>query len=115
MAQTQRIGVVGGVGPYAGLDLVRKLFDHTRADCDQGHLPVMLLSFPDRIADRPAFLLRGAAVNPGEAIGEIPVGHANEWKTFQAEIAVPDGVQALYFTYRGPGISNLASFSLETE
>lgn len=71
MAQTQCIGVVGGVGPYAGLDLVRKLFDHTRADCDQGHLPVMLLSFPDRIADRPAFLLRGAAVNPGEAIGEI--------------------------------------------
>lgn len=51
----------------------------------------------------------------GEAIGEIPVGHANEWKTFQAEIAVPDGVQALYFIYRGPGISNLASFSLETE
>lgn len=71
MRPSERIGIVGGVGPYAGLDLVRKVFDHTKADCDQQHLPVMLASFPDRIADRPAFLLRGAAVNPGEAIGEI--------------------------------------------
>ena len=49
----------------------------------------------------------------GAVLCGIPVSHTNEWKTFQAEIAIPDGVQALYFTYRGEGISNLASFTLE--
>ena len=49
----------------------------------------------------------------GAVIGEIPVGHSNEWKTFQADVSVPDGVQALYFTYQGAGISSLASFTLE--
>ena len=29
------VGVVGGVGPYAGLDLMRKLFDLTEARRDQ--------------------------------------------------------------------------------
>ncbi len=28
------IGVVGGVGPYAGIDLVKKIFDQTKATCD---------------------------------------------------------------------------------
>ena len=60
-----------GVGPPAGLDLTRKLFDHTRAEADQEHLPVMLYSFPDRIGERPAFLLGKTADNPGEAIGDI--------------------------------------------
>ena len=64
-------GIVGGVGPHAGLDLTRKLFDHTRAEADQEHLPVMLYSFPDRIGERPAFLLGKTADNPGEAIGDI--------------------------------------------
>ena len=73
MAYEGSIGVVGGVGPYAGLDLVKKVFDQTQADRDQQHLPLMLFSFPDEIADRPDFLLRGAPVNPGEAIGNIMV------------------------------------------
>lgn len=73
MARSKSIGVVGGVGPYAGLDLVRKVFDNTIAGCDQQHLPLMLFSFPDQIADRPDFLLRNAPINPGEAIGDIMV------------------------------------------
>ena len=48
----------------------------------------------------------------GEPVGEIPLSQRNEWTVFSAEVSVPDGVQALYFTYRGPGISNLAFFSL---
>ena len=71
MRQDERIGIVGGVGPHAGLDLTRKLFDQTRAEADQEHLPVMLYSFPDRIGERPAFLLGKTADNPGEAIGDI--------------------------------------------
>jgi len=33
------IGVVGGIGSYAGIDLIKKIYDHTRATCDQEHLP----------------------------------------------------------------------------
>ena len=53
-----------------GSDLTRKLFDHTRAEADQEDSP-MLYSFPDRIGERPAFLLGKTADNPGEAIGDI--------------------------------------------
>lgn len=67
------VGVVGGVGPYAGLDLMRKLFDLTEARRDQEHLPVIAFSLPGEIADRTAFLLDESDVNPGEAIGRIMV------------------------------------------
>ncbi|WP_412062018.1 aspartate/glutamate racemase family protein [Rubrivirga sp. IMCC45206] len=50
------IGVLGGVGPYAGLDLVRGIFDETDADSDQTHLPVALISYPNRIPDRATWL-----------------------------------------------------------
>ena len=32
------IGIVGGVGPYAGLELVKNIFDNTLADTDQAQL-----------------------------------------------------------------------------
>ena len=32
------IGVIGGVGPYAGIDLVKKVFDNTIASSDQEHI-----------------------------------------------------------------------------
>ena len=51
MRQDERIGIVGGVGPHAGLDLTRKLFDHSRAEADQAHLPVMLYSIPHPIGE----------------------------------------------------------------
>ena len=46
------IGIVGGVGPYAGLDLLRKLLDNTLANSDQEHLDTVLLSLPSGIMDR---------------------------------------------------------------
>lgn len=49
----------------------------------------------------------------GEALGRIKVEFSNIWKEYAAEIAIPDGVQALYFTYRGNGSASLASFTLE--
>lgn len=70
-SEKEMIGIVGGVGPYAGLDLLRKIFDQTRARRDQDHLPVSLLSLPGEIGDRTEFLLGRASVNPGLAIGEI--------------------------------------------
>lgn len=71
MKQENVIGVIGGMGPYAGLDLVRKIFDLTQADKDQEHLPVALLSFPGRIRDRSTFLFENSGENPAEAIAEI--------------------------------------------
>ena len=65
------IGIVGGVGPYAGLDLMRKIFDQTEAASDQDHLPVIQYSFSNRIADRTAFLLGRSRENPGDMLGEI--------------------------------------------
>ena len=50
------IGVLGGLGPYAGLDLVRAVFDETAARRDQDHLPVALLSYPARIPDRSTWI-----------------------------------------------------------
>lgn len=65
------IGVLGGMGPYAGIDLVSKIFDETRADSDDQHLPVALLSYGHRIADRSAFVFGDTEVNPGYAIAEV--------------------------------------------
>ena len=65
------IGVIGGTGPYAGLDLVKKIFDQTLARTDQEHLLVALLSLPSAIPDRTAYLLGRHENNPGEAIAQI--------------------------------------------
>ncbi len=67
------IGIVGGLGPYAGYDLVRKIFRWTKAGTDQDHLPLMLHSFPGWIPERPAYLLGQTQENPGEDIGGIMV------------------------------------------
>lgn len=64
------IGIVGGVGPYAGLDLHKKILDNTQALNDQEHLPVLHLSFSERINDRTQFLL-GKVDNPAPAVADI--------------------------------------------
>lgn len=67
------IGVLGGLGPYAGLDLVHKILDCCAATRDQDHLPIMLYSFPAEIPPRVEFLLGTSPDNPGHAMGEIMV------------------------------------------
>ncbi len=49
----------------------------------------------------------------GTALGKIPVDFSNIWKEYSADIVIPDGVHALYFTYTGTGSPSLASFTLE--
>ncbi|MDZ4702042.1 MAG: amino acid racemase [Rhodothermales bacterium] len=65
------IGIIGGMGPYAGLDLVRKVFDETAASTDQEHLPLALLSVPGEIVDRTAYVLGAVDANPAFAIARI--------------------------------------------
>ncbi|WP_243664185.1 aspartate/glutamate racemase family protein [Rhodothermus marinus] len=64
------IGVIGGMGPYAGLELVRHIFDQTIAASDQEHLPVVLFSMGDRVPDRSTFLFGKTSENPAYAIAE---------------------------------------------
>lgn len=65
------IGIAGGMGPYAGLDLLNKVFDNTLASRDQEHLDAILLSTPSIIGDRTQFLLGKVKVNPAFAIANI--------------------------------------------
>lgn len=71
MKTEKMIGIVGGVGPYAGLDLIKKIFDNTLAEKDQEHLSTMLISAPVEIEDRTSFLLGNSSINPGHAIASI--------------------------------------------
>lgn len=66
--------------------------------------------------------IRGGAYNgafevrqawDGQLIGKIPLNGSTEWKTYSANIELPDGVSALYFSYTGKGNISFASFTLE--
>jgi len=65
------IGIIGGVGTFAGIDLYRKIYKHTDARTDQEHLPVALLSIPAKVSDRTEFLQGEVEENPGIAIAGI--------------------------------------------
>ena len=67
------VGVIGGVGPQAGLDFVQKIFSNTLADKDQDHLNCMLISCPSIIPDRTGFLLSEGSENP--ALGMFECAH----------------------------------------
>ena len=69
--ENKMIGIVGGIGSYAGIDLIRKIYDLTDAACDQEHLPVSMLSAPHKIIDRTKYLIGATQINPGIAISEI--------------------------------------------
>jgi aspartate racemase len=63
--QSSLIGVIGGVGPYAGLDFMQKIMNNTRAEKDQDHLDCVLVSCPSLIPDRTEYLLdSGNGQNP---------------------------------------------------
>ena len=64
------IGIVGGAGPFAGLDLCQKILEETIAEKDQDYLTVINWSQPNRILDRTEYLLGHVDENPGVAIAE---------------------------------------------
>ncbi len=65
----QMIGIVGGMGPKAGIALMNTITEQTNATCDQDHLPVILMSYP-RVPDRTFFLDNKSTVNPGYQIAK---------------------------------------------
>jgi len=48
-----------------------------------------------------------------ESLGKIDIISSNIWKEFSANIKIPDGINALYFFYKGTGNVTLGSFTLE--
>lgn len=70
MNNNKKIGIVGGVGPYAGLDLAKKILIETNANKDQEYLPTLSISTPHQIEDRTSFLLGESSINPAEGVLE---------------------------------------------
>lgn len=58
------IGIAGGVGPYAGLDLLKKVYNNTLAYSDQDHLKIVLFSLSSEIPDRTEYLLDKSNPSP---------------------------------------------------
>jgi aspartate racemase len=63
------IGVLGGMGPAATLDLMAKLMRLTPAGRDQDHVPLVVVSDP-RVPDRVGPILRGVGESPLAALQE---------------------------------------------
>lgn len=49
----------------------------------------------------------------GPELGRVPLRFTNIWTDFSADVAIPDGVNAIYLTYSGSGNASLLSFTLE--
>lgn len=58
----KRIGIIGGMGPQATIDLYQQIVNRVVARCDQAHIPVVIDCYP-QIEDRTAFIL-GKGDNP---------------------------------------------------
>lgn len=61
------IGILGGMGPLATVDLMRKLVELTPALRDQDHVPVVVVSDP-RVPDRVGPALGRSSVSPVPAM-----------------------------------------------
>ena len=49
----------------------------------------------------------------GEPFGIIPIVSSNVWEKFTADVTIPNGVQSLYFVYKGRNAATLGSFELK--
>ena len=52
------IGIIGGMGPEATIDLVQKIVDHTPAKKDQDHIHIIVDNNP-KIPDRTSAIFNG--------------------------------------------------------
>ena len=53
------IGIIGGMGPLATVDLYKKIIDMTRADSDREHIHIIIDNYP-QIPDRTTAILQGS-------------------------------------------------------
>lgn len=69
--RNKTIGIVGGMGPQAGVALLNSITCNTQAARDQDHLPAILMSFPGEVEDRTLYLEDSVGVNPAYSIANI--------------------------------------------
>jgi aspartate racemase len=62
------IGLVGGMGPYAGLDLLKKVYDNVDARSDQDYPDVAMISASRLIPDRSHYIKHPETENPAVGI-----------------------------------------------
>jgi len=67
------IGIVGEMGPQAGLTLFNNILCNTPARIDQEHLSAIMISFPRDIVDRTEYLEGKTDINPAYKIADIIV------------------------------------------
>ena len=65
---TRTIGIVGGMGPLAGIDLASKILRRSESRNDQSHPAFLLASNTTPVPDRTEYLLRRSSTNPAHAI-----------------------------------------------
>jgi aspartate racemase len=65
------IGIVGGMGPEAGIALHKSILANTNARTDQEHLSIITMSFPGLISDRTAYLEGKSSINPAYEIARV--------------------------------------------
>lgn len=60
------VGILGGMGPAATVDLMQKVIDATHASRDQEHVPMIVWNVP-QIPDRSAYIT-GGSISPSPAM-----------------------------------------------
>ena len=58
----RKVGIIGGMGPLATVDLYKKIIENTKAERDQDHIPLVIYNNP-QIEDRTGYIL-GKNDNP---------------------------------------------------
>ena len=66
------IGIIGGIAPFSGIDIVQKIIQETVANTEREHLPLLLSSQPHRIpVIEDYFNAEVDTLNPSQAIMSI--------------------------------------------
>ncbi len=65
------VGILGGMGPHAGLELAQHVMAQTRASSDHDHVSVALLNYAARLPDRSTYLFGASATNPAYALADL--------------------------------------------
>lgn len=78
------IGILGGMGPAAGIDLATRITEETDSSRDQDHCSVLLYSPPGDIPDRTSYLLGQSSSDPAAPIADALVRMAGAGVTVAA-------------------------------
>ncbi|WP_148782456.1 aspartate/glutamate racemase family protein [Aquimarina intermedia] len=65
------IGIIGGMGPEAGIELHRRVIHFSEASRDQEHFSIVHVGFPSKVVDRTQYLEHKTIINPAQAILEM--------------------------------------------